>query len=81
MAAKSLVMRASRGNLYTDALAIPHRRVALVLGCPKRTPGGWSNPFFENRMAAAAELYHKRKSIFSLSAVTIIFKATTNPLI
>ena len=62
--AKSLVMRASRGNLYTDAFTIPHRRVALVLGCPKRTPGGWSNPFFENRMAAAAELYHKRKIDF-----------------
>ena len=64
MAAKSLVMRASRGNLYTDASAIPHRRVALVLGCPKRVPGGWSNPFFENRMAAAAELYHQRKIDF-----------------
>jgi len=64
VAAKSLVMRASRGNLYTDASAIPHRRVALVLGCPKRVPGGWSNPFFENRMAAAAELYHQRKIDF-----------------
>jgi len=35
-----------------------------VLGCPKRLFGGWSNPFFENRIAAAAELYHHRKVDF-----------------
>ena len=41
--------------------AVPHRRVGLVLGCPKRVFGGWPNPFFESRIAAAAELYHHGK--------------------
>jgi SanA protein len=59
-----LVASASKGRLYTDASRIPHRRVGLVLGCPKRVTGGWSNPFFENRMAAAAELYRQRKVDF-----------------
>jgi len=63
-AARLVVTRASKNRLYSDASAIPHRRVALVLGCPKRIPGGWSNPFFENRMAAAAELYYQRKVDF-----------------
>jgi len=58
LGARLLVARAAHGKTYSDVSQIPHRRVGLVLGCPKRITGGWSNPFFENRMAAAAELYH-----------------------
>ncbi len=64
IAARLLVGRAARNKTYSDVSLIPHRRVGLVLGCPKRIPGGWSNPFFENRMTAAAELYHQRKVDF-----------------
>lgn len=64
VAAGLVVTRASQGRLYSDASLIPHRRVGLVLGCPKRIPGGWPNPFFENRITAAAELYHRRKIDF-----------------
>ena len=64
IAARVLVGRAARNKTYSDVSLIPHRRVGLVLGCPKRVPGGWSNPFFENRMAAAAKLYHQRKVDF-----------------
>jgi len=64
IAARLLVRRAARNKTYSDVSVIPHRRVGLVLGCPKRIPGGWSNPFFENRMAAAAQLYHQRKVDF-----------------
>jgi len=59
--ARLAVGRAAASKTYTDASLIPYRRVALVLGCPRRLPGGWLNPFFEKRIAAAAELYYQKK--------------------
>ncbi len=61
LAARVVVGHAARGRTYTDVSLIPHRHVGLVLGCPKRLYGGWSNPFFENRMTAAAQLYQSGK--------------------
>src|SRR5579883_2374899 len=62
--ARVLVRNAARGKTYSDVSKMPRRRVGLVLGCPKRVPGGGSNPFFENRIQAAAELYFARKVDF-----------------
>jgi SanA protein len=64
IAARIVIDNAARHKTYTDVALIPKRRVGLVLGCPKRIPGGWLNPFFENRIAAAAELYHRQKVDF-----------------
>jgi SanA protein len=61
VAARMVIARAAKDRTYSNVSLIPHRRVGLVLGCPKREYGGWSNPYFENRIAAAAELYHNRK--------------------
>jgi SanA protein len=61
IAARIVIAHASKGKTYSNVSLIPHRRVGLILGCPKRTFGGWSNPYFENRIAAAAELYYHRK--------------------
>jgi SanA protein len=61
IAGRIVIAYASKGMTYSDVSLIPHRRVGLILGCPKRTFGGWSNPYFENRIAAAAELYYHRK--------------------
>ena len=61
IAARLVITNAARDKTYSDVSAVPHRRVGLVLGCPKRVFGGWPNPFFENRIAAAAELYHRGK--------------------
>ena len=61
LAARIVIAHASKGKTYSNISLIPHRRVGLILGCPKRTFGGWSNPYFENRIAAAAELYYRRK--------------------
>ena len=61
LAARVLIARAARNKTYTSVDQLPYRRVGLVLGCPRRIPGGWLNPFFENRIAAAAELYHGHK--------------------
>lgn len=61
VAARLVIAYAARDKTYSDVSAVPHRHVGLVLGCPKRVFGGWPNPFFESRIAAAAELYHHGK--------------------
>jgi len=62
MSAASLVIApVAKGKTYSDVRAIPHRKVGLVLGCAKQIPGGGTNPFFEKRVAAAAELYRSGK--------------------
>lgn len=61
MGATGLINRTARGRTYSDIHSIPHRRVGLVLGCVKFLPGGWPNPFFQNRITAAAELYQAGK--------------------
>lgn len=61
IAARVVIARAAKDKTYSNVSLVPHRRVGLVLGCPKRVFGGWSNPYFENRIAAAAELYRHRK--------------------
>jgi SanA protein len=58
---RALINQASNGRVYADALSIPHRRVGLILGCSKKLGGGWVNPFFQNRVTAAASLYRAGK--------------------
>lgn len=59
--ASVLINQSARGKTYSDVQLIPHRRVGLVLGCAKILPGGYGNPFFQYRVAAAAELYRAGK--------------------
>jgi SanA protein len=40
---------------------VPKRRVALVLGTSRKTSEGNPNPFFDNRIKSAAELYKSGK--------------------
>jgi SanA protein len=61
IAARVVIARAAKDKTYSNVSLVPRRRVGLVLGCPKRVFGGWSNPYFENRIAAVAELYRRRK--------------------
>lgn len=49
-------LRAS-GHVCTRVEDIPPTEVGLVLGTSRRLPGGYENPFFAGRIAAAAELY------------------------
>ena len=49
-----------------DAIAgslksLPHCQVALVLGCSPTAGAGRANPFFANRMQAAAAAYHAQR--------------------
>ncbi|MGJ3236318.1 SanA/YdcF family protein [Marivirga sp.] len=47
--------------IYEDINSIPVKEIALVLGTSKRNINGESNSFFDNRIDAAAQLYHKGK--------------------
>jgi SanA protein len=64
--ALTLESRASTGRLYSILSMLPHRRVGLVLGCSRRLGDGTPNPFFENRVRAAADLFHAEKVDFLL---------------
>jgi SanA protein len=59
--AKIAIYRATRGRTYQDTDAIPHRPVGLVLGCAPRLRDGGVNPFFANRITAAAQLHFAGK--------------------
>lgn len=48
-------------HLYDSVEDIPHNRVGLVLGTSPRIRNGGPNPYFNNRMEAAANLYHSGK--------------------
>lgn len=55
------IVRSTRDRVFNDVSKVPHHRIALVLGTSHRTSKGGPNPFFENRIETAAELYKKGK--------------------
>jgi len=56
-----VVLRSGRGRLYDQIRNTPVREVGLLLGTSDKQGNGNSNPFFEYRIAAAAELYKAGK--------------------
>lgn len=55
------VIQSTQSRVYSDLDAVPHNKVALVLGTSSRLTNGDPNPFFVNRMSRAAELYKRKK--------------------
>lgn len=55
------VVASGSGKVIRKAEEVPAHKVALVLGTSKKLIGGKPNPFFYNRIQAAAELYRKGK--------------------
>lgn len=55
------VMVATHGTIYNDLTQIPKNEVGVVLGTSPLLKNGASNPFFNNRMEAAATLYREGK--------------------
>jgi SanA protein len=51
----------SGSRVFDGVERIPARKVGLVLGTSKRGPRGHSNPYFVNRVDAAAALYREGK--------------------
>jgi SanA protein len=55
------VVISTEDKVITDINLLDGHKVALVLGTSKRLSSGASNPFFENRIKAAAQLYREGK--------------------
>jgi len=55
------VVMTTRNQVYQDVDKLPEHDVALVLGTSKSLKGGLPNPFFYQRISAAAELYQNNK--------------------
>ena len=55
------VSHVTKHKLYSSVSEIPHNRVGMVLGTAKSLKSGIPNPYFVNRIQAAAELYHAGK--------------------
>ena len=51
----------ARGRVFRSLDNVPAGEVALVLGTSRWLNGGYENPFFAGRIAAAAELYRAGK--------------------
>ena len=59
--ANAWVISSTQERVFERPADIPANAVGLVLGTSKYLPAGGLNPYFQNRMQAAAELYHSGK--------------------
>ena len=55
------VFSASKGRVYSDVEAIPHREVGLLLGTNPKGRRGGANMFYNHRIDAAVALYEAGK--------------------
>jgi SanA protein len=60
------IERKNRSAIFDNTAKLPHRRVALVLGCAPVLAHGWANPYFVNRMEAAAAVFKAGKADYLL---------------
>jgi SanA protein len=54
--------------IYSDVSSLPANRVGLLLGTSQLLASGQPNPYFENRISAAATLYERGKIKFVLAS-------------
>ena len=50
------ICSSAKGKLYSDVQSIPYNRAGVLLGTSKYLGGGCPNPYYDNRIEAAAEL-------------------------
>ncbi len=60
------VQNAGTGRIYSSVSTVPARRIGLVLGTSEHIGGGKDNPYFKNRIEAAAQLFKAGKVKFLL---------------
>lgn len=56
-----VITTSTQKHLYDSVEQLPENRVGLVLGTSPRIRDGRPNPYFSNRMEAAAKIYHQNK--------------------
>ncbi|MBO5456364.1 MAG: YdcF family protein [Muribaculaceae bacterium] len=57
----AIVSANAKGKTYNEVKGIPSNLMGLLLGTSPFTSQGGHNYYFDNRIKAAAELYHNRK--------------------
>ena len=55
------ITRSAKSRAFNSLDQVPSNDVGLVLGSSARLRGGFPNPHFQNRVEAAAKLYHAGK--------------------
>lgn len=55
------IVQSTQSHIFSNYDSVPSNPVGLVLGTSSKLSNGMPNPFFENRMMAAAELYRMGK--------------------
>lgn len=55
------IEKSTTAQVFDSLAGIPENKVGLVLGTSKYTINGYENPYFNNRIIAAAQLYHAGK--------------------
>ncbi len=73
------VHNAARSRQYNDLSAIPHNRIALLLGTSQFTRSGGANRFFWHRIEAAASLYHAGKADYIIASGDNRFASYNEP--
>ena len=58
----------AKDSIYTDIDFLPSNKIGLLLGTSKYRKDGSDNPFFYNRIAAAAQLYEAQKIEFIIAS-------------
>jgi len=56
------IVQSTKSQIVKDIGKLPEKKVAIVLGAAKLLNNQVRNPYFYNRINAAAELYHARKA-------------------
>lgn len=51
------IVTSTENRIYSDLSKLPDHRIGLVLGTSYKSVGGGPNPFFQNRIATASELF------------------------
>ena len=60
-ACNKVIANNAKGKLYTDVKKIPYNKVGLLLGTSKLGRRGRNNPYYDNRIEAAAALIKEGK--------------------
>lgn len=55
--ANRIIERETEGLIFDEAEKLPHTKTGLLLGTSPVLRGGYKNPYFDNRIAAAVKLY------------------------
>jgi SanA protein len=64
LASNLIIIISSERSLFDNVADIPPHKTAVVLGTSRFLQSGEANPWFNNRIMAAAELYHAGKVDF-----------------